>query len=128
MLITVDFGRLPAWPSGPGSSAEQAPRAGFIDVLRSSAFRKLHRQTSRRMAVGVDSKWNVSALTPKSLTWDRPAFAKASARHPRRRFENEAVAWQLASQRGGWAAFRSYVDQSGDRQARRWRGRRSPAG
>jgi hypothetical protein len=67
----------------------------------------------------VDSEWNVSALMAKSLTWDRSAFAKAPARHPRRRFEYEAVAWQLASQRGGWAAFRSYVDQSADRRARR---------
>jgi hypothetical protein len=67
----------------------------------------------------VDSEWNVSALMAKSLTWDRSAFARAPARHPRRRFENEAVAWQLASQRGGWAAFRSYVDQSADRRARR---------
>src|SRR5712691_11618000 len=55
----------------------------------------------------------------KSLTWDRPAFARAPARRPRRRFANEAVAWQLASQRGGWAAFRSYADQSADRRARR---------
>ena len=67
----------------------------------------------------MDSEWNVSALMAKSLTWDRTAFAKAPARHPRRRFENEAVAWQLASQRGGWAAFRSYVDQFADRRARR---------
>jgi hypothetical protein len=67
----------------------------------------------------MDSEWNVSALTARSLTWDRSAFAKAPARHPRRRFENEAVAWQLASQRGGWAGFRSYVDQSADRRARR---------
>jgi hypothetical protein len=67
----------------------------------------------------VDSEWNVSALMAKSLTWDRSAFARAPARHPRRRFEHEAVAWQLASQRGGWAAFRSYVDQSADRRARR---------
>jgi hypothetical protein len=55
---------------------------------------------------------------PRSLTWDKSAFAKASARHPRRRFENEAVAWQLVSQRGGWAAFRSYTDRSADRRAR----------
>jgi hypothetical protein len=55
----------------------------------------------------------------KSLTWDRSAFARAPARRLRRRFESEAVAWQLASQRGGWAAFRSYVDQSADRRARR---------
>src|SRR5258708_511162 len=55
----------------------------------------------------------------KSLSWDRSAFARAPARRPRRRFENEAVAWQLASQRGGWAAFRSYADQSADRRARR---------
>ena len=67
----------------------------------------------------MDSEWNVSALMAKSLTWDRSAFARAPARHPRRRFANEAVAWQLASQRGGWAAFRSYVDQSADRRARR---------
>lgn len=67
----------------------------------------------------MDSEWNVSALMAKSLTWDRTAFARAPARHPRRRFANEAVAWQLASQRGGWAAVRSYVDQSADRRARR---------
>lgn len=67
----------------------------------------------------MDSEWNVSALTPRSLTWDRSAFSRTPARHPRRRFENEAVAWQLASQRGGWAAFRSYVDQSADRRSRR---------
>ena len=67
----------------------------------------------------MDSEWNVSALMAKSLTWDRSAFARAAVRHPRRRFENEAVAWQQASQRGGWAAFRSYVDQSADRRARR---------
>jgi len=67
----------------------------------------------------VDSEWNVSALMAKSLTWDRSAFARAPARHPRRRFENEAIVWQLTSQRGGWAAFRSYVDQSADRRARR---------
>ena len=67
----------------------------------------------------MDSEWHVSALTARSLTWDRSAFTKAPTRHPRRRFENEAVAWQLASQRGGWAAFRSYVDQSADRRARR---------
>ena len=29
------------------------------------------------------------------------------------------AAWRLASQSGGWAAFRSYVGQSGDRRARR---------
>jgi hypothetical protein len=67
----------------------------------------------------VDSEWNVSAVTARSLTWDRSAFAKAPARHPRSRFEKEAVAWQQASQRGGWAAFRSYTDRSGDRRARR---------
>ena len=67
----------------------------------------------------MDNEWNVSALMPKSLTWDRSAFARTPARHPRRRFGNEAVAWQLASQRGGWAAFRSYVDQSADRRSRR---------
>jgi len=55
----------------------------------------------------------------KSLTWDRSAFARAPTRHPRRRFECEAVAWQLASQRGGWAAVRSYVDHSADHRARR---------
>jgi len=67
----------------------------------------------------MDSEWHASALTPRSLTWDRSAFTKAPTRRPRRRFENEAVAWQLASQRGGWAAFRSYLDQSADRRARR---------
>jgi hypothetical protein len=67
----------------------------------------------------VDSEWNVSALMAKSLTWDRSAFARAPARRPRHRFENEAVAWQQTSQRGGWAAVRSYVDQSADRRARR---------
>jgi hypothetical protein len=67
----------------------------------------------------VDSEWNVSALVPRTLTWDQAAFAKAPTTRPRRRFENEAVAWQLASQLGGWAAFRSYVDQSADRRARR---------
>lgn len=67
----------------------------------------------------MDNEWTVSALMTKSLTWDRTAFARAPTRQPRRRFENEADAWQLTSQRGGWAAFRSYVDQSADRRARR---------
>ena len=67
----------------------------------------------------MDNDWNVSALTARSLTWDGSAFAKARTRYPRRRFEREAVAWQLASQRGGWAAVRSYIDQSADRRARR---------
>jgi hypothetical protein len=67
----------------------------------------------------VDSEWNVSALTVRSLTWDREAFARAHARYPRCRFQSEAAAWQLASQRGGWAGLRSYVDQSADRRARR---------
>jgi hypothetical protein len=67
----------------------------------------------------VDSEWNVSALIPRSLTWDQSAFAKAPTRHPGRRFANEADAWQQTSQRGGVAAFRSYVDQSGDRRVRR---------
>jgi hypothetical protein len=67
----------------------------------------------------VDSAWNVSALTARSLTWDRSAFARAPTRHSRRRFENEAVAWQLASQSGGWAAVRSSADHSADRRHRR---------
>ena len=67
----------------------------------------------------VDGEWNVSAITAKSLTWDRSAFAKAPTRHPRRMFENEAVAWQQTSQRGAWAAFCSHVDQSSDQRARR---------
>jgi len=53
----------------------------------------------------MDSEWHASALTPRSLTWDRSAFTKAPTRRPRRRFENEAVAWQLASQRGGWGCI-----------------------
>jgi hypothetical protein len=68
---------------------------------------------------GLDNEWNVSALAARSLTWDRSAYARAPTRHPRRRFETEAVAWQQTSQRGGLAAFRSYVDQSADRRARR---------
>jgi hypothetical protein len=67
----------------------------------------------------VGSEWNVSALIPRSLTWDQSAFARAPTTRPRRRFANEAVAWQQTSQLGGMAAFRSYVDQSGDRRARR---------
>ena len=67
----------------------------------------------------MDNDWNVSALTARSLTWDRSAFAKAPTRHPRRRFESEAVAWQSASQSGGWAAVRSSVDHSADRRRRR---------
>lgn len=67
----------------------------------------------------MDTEWNISALTPRSLTWDKSAYARAPTRHPRRRFEHEAVAWQLSSQRGGWAAVRSYVDHSADRRARR---------
>ena len=61
---------------------------------------------------GLGNTWNVSAIMAKSLTWDPSAFARAPTRHPRRRFWNEAVAWQHASQRGGWAGMRSYVDQS----------------
>ena len=67
----------------------------------------------------MDNDWNVSALTARSLTWDRSAFAKAPTRRPRRRFEREAVAWQSASQSGGWAAVRSFVDHSADLRARR---------
>jgi hypothetical protein len=89
----------------------------LIEVPRSRAFRKL--LDGYATGDGMDSERNVSAMTPRSLTWDKSAFARAPATHPRRRFENEAVAWQLASQRGGWAAFRPYVDQSVDRRARR---------
>jgi hypothetical protein len=67
---------------------------------------------------GLGDEWNVSAIMAKSLTWDPSAFARAPTQHPRRRFWNEAVAWQHASQRGGWAGMRSYVDQSSDRCAR----------
>jgi hypothetical protein len=67
----------------------------------------------------VDNEWNVSAVMARSLTWDQSAFAKAPTRHPRRRFESEAIAWQLASQRGGWAAFRSSADDSAGWRARR---------
>jgi hypothetical protein len=67
----------------------------------------------------VGSEWNVSALIPRSLTWDQSAFAKAPTTRPRRRFANEAVAWQQTSQLGGMAAFCSYVDESVDRRARR---------
>ena len=70
-------------------------------------------------AAGLGDEWNVSAIMAKSLTWDPSAFARAPTKHGRRRFWNEAVAWQHASQRGGWAAVRSYVDQSADRRARR---------
>jgi len=70
-------------------------------------------------AAGLGDEWNVSAIMAKSLTWDPSASAGAPTRHQRRRFWNEAVAWQHASQRGGWAAVRSYVDQSADRRARR---------
>jgi hypothetical protein len=48
-----------------------------------------------------------------------PCPSRTQARDPRRKFGNETVAWQLASQCGGWAAFRSYVDQSADRRPRR---------
>lgn len=60
----------------------------------------------------MDSDWNVSAITARSLTWDRSTFVKAPTRRLRRRFEGEAVAWQLASKRGGWAAVRSSVDHA----------------
>ena len=98
-----------SWLSCPSAVARRAATAvQRTDMAcQSRSFRKLHRQSTATEGAGVDSEWNVSALMAKSLTWDRSAFARAPARHPRRRFENEAVAWQLASQRGGWAAFRS---------------------
>ena len=114
--------RATSLPSGR-ESRRSRPRAvrrtELIDALRSRAFRKLHRRSTATEGTGADSERNVSALMAKSLTWDRTAFARAPARHPRRRFENEAVAWQLRSQRGGCAAFRSYADQSAGRRARR---------
>ena len=67
----------------------------------------------------MDTDWNVSALMARTLTWDLSAFARAPATRPRRRFENEAIAWQLASQRGGWAAFRSFTDHAATGRARR---------
>ena len=67
----------------------------------------------------MDEERVVSAVMARSLTWDRAAFARTPARHARRRFRDEAAAWQLASQVGGWAAFRSYADQSAGRRARR---------
>jgi hypothetical protein len=67
----------------------------------------------------VDTDWNVSALMARTLAWDRSALARAPATRPRRRFENEAIAWQLVSQRGGWAAFRSSTDHAAKGRARR---------
>jgi hypothetical protein len=64
-------------------------------------------------------EWNISVVMAKSLTWDPSAFARAPTRQPRRRFSNEAAAWQHASQRGGWAGMRSYADRSAGRRARR---------
>lgn len=99
-------------------SSRRCVGTGLIEALRFRSLDRLRRWSAMENAE-VDSQWNVSALMAKSLTWDRSAFARAPTKHPRRRFENEAVAWQLASQRGGWAAFRSYVDQSADRRVRR---------
>ena len=67
----------------------------------------------------MDEERVVSAVMAGSLTWDRAAFARAPARRARRRFRDEAAAWQLASQAGGWAALRSYADRSAGRRARR---------
>ena len=91
-------------------------------VIRSPALRQSHAlEPVKRLpkTVGLGDDWNVSAVIAKSLTWDPSAFAKAPTRHRRRRFWNEAVAWQHASQRGGWAGVRSYVDHSAARRARR---------
>lgn len=67
----------------------------------------------------MDSELNVPALMPESLSWDRSSFVRATVRCPRLKFGNEAVASQLASQRGGWDALRSFVDQSVDRRSSR---------
>jgi hypothetical protein len=65
---------------------------------------------------GVDSEWNVSALMAKSLTWDRSAFARAPARRPRRRFENERSPGSLrvSAAAGLLSALMSTSPQAGE--------------
>jgi hypothetical protein len=68
----------------------------------------------------MDSEWNASALMPKSLSWDRSSFVRATVRYPRLKFGNGAVAWQLAGQRGGWtpSAPLSTSPRTGDPRGR----------
>ena len=120
---TVSWGDFIGW---------QAPAWSKDLMERTLAFRRRSVSRCPRVAdsvscinhailgrAGVDNEWNVSAVMVRSLTWDQSAFAKAPTRHPRHRFESEAIAWQLASQRGGWAAFCSSPDHSAGRRARR---------
>ena len=64
---------------------------------------------SLREAATVEDRW-VSALLAPSLSW-KPSARSATTKYPRRRFANEALAWQLVSQPGAWAGFRSVADR-----------------
>jgi len=74
------------------------------------------KRTGRKAEAG--SEWNASALIANSLTWDKVAYTKAPTKYLRRRLVKEAIAWQHASQRGGWAGFRSSADHSADQRRR----------
>ena len=62
---------------------------------------------------------HISAISPDSLCWDGDAVKRAPTKSQRARFRAEAMAWQRMSQLGGWAGFRSFVDQSADRRSRK---------
>lgn len=73
----------------------------------------------RSAGEALDKEGNVAALLVRSLWPYALTATEFQPKHPRRKFANEAVTWQLWSQSGGWAGVRSYLDQSADRRARR---------
>ena len=61
---------------------------------------------------------HISAISPSSLSWNLKAVKASPTKKSRKAFQTEAMAWQQASQLGGWAAFRSVLDQTLARRVR----------
>ena len=53
-----------------------------------------------------------SALIARSLCWDRATVIRTPTAKPRKRFADEAMRWQLASQLGSWAEIRAHINQT----------------